>query len=181
MFYVYRLIDPRNGKPFYIGKGYGRRMHAHLSAAKRGKPGRKCDVIREIIADGHNVLVEKVREFESEEKAFAYERKLIDEIGLDNLTNSCPGGTGGRIGSRQDYLDTDLSWARIIRLFLINSNGFKLRHIKIFGERIELPQSLFDSMSKNLAELYRKKGAEWFKQKVNMTFANEPPVELANG
>ena len=29
-FYVYKLIDPRNGKVFYIGKGFGERVLAHV-------------------------------------------------------------------------------------------------------------------------------------------------------
>ena len=28
--YVYVYIDPRDGKPFYIGKGQGSRLFAHL-------------------------------------------------------------------------------------------------------------------------------------------------------
>lgn len=27
--YVYRLIDPRNGETFYVGKGQGNRVFAH--------------------------------------------------------------------------------------------------------------------------------------------------------
>lgn len=30
--YVYRLIDPRNGETFYVGKGKGNRVFAHANA-----------------------------------------------------------------------------------------------------------------------------------------------------
>ena len=30
-YYVYLYIDPRTAKPFYVGKGKGRRLLAHLS------------------------------------------------------------------------------------------------------------------------------------------------------
>jgi len=32
-YYVYRLIDPRDGSVFYIGKGKGNRVYAHLNEA----------------------------------------------------------------------------------------------------------------------------------------------------
>ena len=31
--YVYRLIDPRNGETFYVGKGRGNRIFAHVKDA----------------------------------------------------------------------------------------------------------------------------------------------------
>jgi hypothetical protein len=34
--YVYRLIDPRNGTTFYVGRGQGSRIFSH--AAGQGKP-----------------------------------------------------------------------------------------------------------------------------------------------
>ena len=30
-YYVYRLIDPRNGETFYVGKGKGDRVFAHAN------------------------------------------------------------------------------------------------------------------------------------------------------
>lgn len=30
--YVYRLIDPRNGETFYVGKGKGNRVFSHIQA-----------------------------------------------------------------------------------------------------------------------------------------------------
>ena len=32
-YYVYRLIDPRNGNTFYAGKGKGNRVFAHMADA----------------------------------------------------------------------------------------------------------------------------------------------------
>jgi len=32
--YVYRLIDPRNGETFYIGKGQNNRVFSHIRASK---------------------------------------------------------------------------------------------------------------------------------------------------
>ncbi len=37
--YVYRLIDPRNGETFYVGKGQGDRVFAHIREQKYGGPG----------------------------------------------------------------------------------------------------------------------------------------------
>ena len=32
-YYVYRLIDPRNGQTFYVGKGKNNRVFAHVNQA----------------------------------------------------------------------------------------------------------------------------------------------------
>lgn len=50
--YVYLLLDPRNGKPFYVGKGKDDRVFNHLAAARRGADGARSDRIREIYDAG---------------------------------------------------------------------------------------------------------------------------------
>ncbi|MBX3533396.1 MAG: GIY-YIG nuclease family protein [Xanthobacteraceae bacterium] len=100
MYYVYTLTDPRCGEVFYVGKGKGRRIAAHTKEALRGVQSHKCNKIRSIIADGHEVVSEVVREFKREDAAFRYEKKLIAKIGLENLTNIEPGGRGDCRGAR---------------------------------------------------------------------------------
>jgi hypothetical protein len=95
-YYVYKLVDPRDGKPFYIGKGTDDRYAAHVKEAKKGLVSRKCDRIREILAANLEVQVEIVRKFDFENQAYAYEAKLIKRIGLENLTNVAPGGGAPR-------------------------------------------------------------------------------------
>ena len=95
MFYTYELVDPRSGNVFYVGKGCRDRRYAHERDARKGKSGAKCDRIREIIQEGHRVVVRIVERFEDEKAAYAAERELIAAHGADNLTNTSCGGRGG--------------------------------------------------------------------------------------
>ena len=91
-YYVYELVDPRDGKPFYIGKGKGERMHQHEREAARGVYSRKCERIREIVAAGMKVEKSVLARYAIETDAYDAERLLIEQIGLENLTNVVPGG-----------------------------------------------------------------------------------------
>lgn len=94
MYYVYTLTDPRSGGVFYVGKGKGDRVSAHVKQALKGTNSHKCNKIREILAAGLEVPADIVRRFKNEDAAYRYEKRLIAKIGLENLTNIEPGGRG---------------------------------------------------------------------------------------
>jgi hypothetical protein len=91
-FYVYELIDPRDGLAFYVGKGQRDRLLAHESDARKGVCSEKCDRIREIWAAGQEVDRLIVAYFRGEQAAYDFEAERVDEYGLDALTNIIPGG-----------------------------------------------------------------------------------------
>lgn len=88
-YYVYLLIDPRNNKVFYVGKGKGNRINQHLLWALNDKieETEKIKKIREI--RNYNLEVEHVvlRHELTEKEAFEVESAVIDLLEKDNLTN----------------------------------------------------------------------------------------------
>jgi hypothetical protein len=86
-YYVYRLIDPRNGATFYVGKGVGNRVFHHVSEADKNLDidTHKLGKIREIKADGLDVAYVIHRHGLSEKEAFEVEAALIDAY--ENLSN----------------------------------------------------------------------------------------------
>jgi len=100
--YVYKLIDPRSGETFYIGKGTNGRMKQHVQHVKNKKQSYKnknphrYNKIKSILESGYDDLeYEKPYEYEESEKAFEKEKDLIAEHTLENLTNICEGRDGG--------------------------------------------------------------------------------------
>jgi len=78
---VYQLVDPRDGKPFYIGSGKRGRPYEHFTMAANGKPGRKNDRIRELQAIGLLPTVETLLECEWRDWAYECEATLIRSTG----------------------------------------------------------------------------------------------------
>jgi uncharacterized protein len=92
--YVYRLLDPRNGETFYVGKGQGDRVFAHIRLDQNlddDDVDNKVRRIREIHIAGFQVAHVIHRHGLDESTALEVEAALIDAYpGLTNIA----GGTG---------------------------------------------------------------------------------------
>lgn len=98
--YVYIYIDPRNGKPFYVGKGKGNRLFSHL---RDKSDSEKVARIAAIKRSGQEPKIEILRYGLSDSEARLVEAASIDLIGKDKLTNQMAGhheGSYGRITSK---------------------------------------------------------------------------------
>lgn len=88
-YYVYLLIDPRTGRPFYVGKGCGNRINHHLLGALETNRNEKEKIktIRDIQTKGLNVKLVILRHGLIEKEALEVESAMIDFLGKENLTN----------------------------------------------------------------------------------------------
>ncbi len=75
-YYVYRLIDPRNGQTFYVGKGKYNRVFAHANDALKD-----CDLSEE--EDTASLKLKTIRNIRREGLDVIY---LIHSYGLDEVT-----------------------------------------------------------------------------------------------
>jgi hypothetical protein len=88
-YYVYLYIDPRDNTIFYVGKGKGNRVFAHLYDVTES---RKVQRIAAIRATGLEPKIEiLVHGLQDEQTALRIEASIIDLIGLSQLTNRVRG------------------------------------------------------------------------------------------
>ena len=131
-FYVYRLIDPRNAETFYVGKGRGNRIFAHvndeLSASEleedQDSVSEKIHRIRQIRTDGFKVLHVIHRHGMDERTAFEVEAALIDATaGVSNLAGGHGSNDRGPMRAEQVIQLYDAPVAEIKhKVVLINVN-----------------------------------------------------------
>jgi hypothetical protein len=91
-FYVYRLVDPRSGHTFYVGRGKGNRVFNHVNELsdefldkEHDEVSAKLSTIRDIKTNGFEVVHIIQRWGLTEKEAKEVEAALIDAYpGLDN-------------------------------------------------------------------------------------------------
>jgi len=167
-FYVYRLIDPRNGNTFYIGKGKGNRVFAHMNGAlafegDEDEASEKIGTIRDIHQNGLDVIHVIHRHGLDSDTALEVEAALIDAFpGLSNEA-------GGR-GNRERGAMNALQVQNIYKAEVINEITDKCILIKI-------KQGSIDRFNGNLSEaIYKATRAAW---KMNIARAEKAKYVLS--
>ena len=94
--YVYLYLDPRSKEIFYVGKGEGNRVFAHLEEQSESK---KVQRIKEIRDAGFEPRLEILRHnLPDEATAYLLESTVIDLLGIPPLTNHVKGHDSGEFG-----------------------------------------------------------------------------------
>lgn len=138
--YVYRLIDPRNGQTFYVGKGKGNRVFAHVYDALKSYDGvnyedkteddicAKIKLIREIHNAGLEVIHVIQRWGLTENSAFEVESAIIDCFpGLSNVIDGHDTDRG---------VTSALELEKSLALKLYTEPDFKYIIIKTTSDRV---------------------------------------------
>lgn len=146
-FYVYRLIDPRNGQTFYVGKGKGNRVFDHMKCAINyygenkeiaDDDSNKYKTIKQIQDEGLHVVHLIQRWNLTEKEAFEVESALIDVFqGLTNLQS----GHHSEYGvTNAEALQRNLSYDEYLE-----PKDFKYILIKVKNESVTNNNSRYDA------------------------------------
>jgi hypothetical protein len=136
--YVYRLIDPRNGETFYVGKGIGNRVFSH-ARAEEGLEGDDLDNrlkrIREIRLAGFEVAHVIHRHGMDDKTATEVEASLIDAY--PGLTNIAAGARTSDYGA--------MHAEEIIRRYSAEPAVFRHKAMLISVNRMATETSLYEA------------------------------------
>ncbi len=137
--YVYRLIDPRNGETFYVGKGQGNRVFQHLKGAllngDEDEVSGKIQRIRDIINAGLNVIHVIHRHGMDEDLASEVEAGLIDAYpGTTNII----GGNGSSDFGPMNAIE-------IINKYAAEEIKFEHKVLMITINRSIIDRSIYDA------------------------------------
>jgi len=134
--YVYRLIDPRNGETFYVGKGKGNRVFAHIQEqVDEDDPTTKLRRIRDIHLAGFEVAHVIHRHGMDERTAFEVEAALMDAYpGITNVAGGLGNAEFGAMHARE-----------IIRRYAAEPAVFKHRALLISVGRSAAEASLYEA------------------------------------
>lgn len=160
MYYIYELVDPRDGSVFYVGKGKGGRIDQHEVEARKGRQSRKCDKIREIEAAGGKIIKRKVSKHTCEVEAYEAEIERISLYGLSNLTNVSGGGGAGVKNRVPTVYEDRVLVAHISKMFQ-RLRGQAPASIKVSPD-FELDVSWVpDYMRRTIGRVVERRSADW--------------------
>ena len=164
VYYVYRLVDPRNNKTFYVGKGTDNRIFHHTQdiVPSCDYKNRTKKRISEIKNAGFDVIQIIQRWGMDEQTAFDVEAALIDLFGVENLTNSVKGHDKDRGMITAEDLELRYTakpfedYPKCPKFILIKINDYSINHKK--------------------GNIYEAVRQSW---KINPDIANQYPYVLA--
>lgn len=129
-YYVYQIVDPRNEKILYIGKGTGGRCYTHFCGWTSKVSKTNMDLfhaIQDILDNSEYTQFDCVKIIQlklSKKEAYEAEIKEIHRIGYDKLLNKKPGG-----GTTKEHWSETRRNNLIERVVNMNKSDWKRRQL----------------------------------------------------
>lgn len=144
--YVYVYYDPDDHEVFYVGKGNGNRVFAHLSEQSESE---KVQRIREIQSRGKQPGIDILVHGIDDTTALKVEAAVIDLLGVNNLTNRKRGDDSTEFGR----MSVDMAEAQY--------NPVALKSTDIAHECLFINIAGWSDVGSSRIELYDQTRAAW--------------------